>query len=231
MELIDSRHLPAEWIEKAGNFQYNKLAPLFALNLNLDEAPKYLAAESSPHLDRAFMVILGLETWWISFSEIVEHHERGTIPPTVMWGACPTQFDASQAPPEKHTAFMWEKLPYRLHGDAQKWDRERESHGARMLELWSQFAPNVQNATARFTRSPLDVERTLWNMREGDLLVGAFAGGQVGYNRPFPGAGHYRGHLDGLYLCGSCCHPSGNITGLPGYNAARTILADLRLEW
>ncbi len=226
LELIDAQHLPPEWIEKARHFQYNQLAPLFALNLNLDEAPQYLAAESNPDLKSAFMVLLGLEHV-DQFSEIVEHHERGTIPPTVMWGTCPSQFDASQAPAGKHTAFMWEKLPYHLDGDAENWQSAREGHGQQMLELWSQYAPNVQSPLASFSRSPLDVEQTLWNMREGDLLVGAFAAGQVGYNRPFPGAGHYRGHLDGLYLCGSCCHPSGNITGLPGYNAAHTILADL----
>jgi len=84
-----------------------------------------------------------------------------------------------------------------------------------------------------FTRSPLDTARDLPNMREGDLLVGAFANGQVGYNRPFAGAGHYRSHLPGLYLCGSSSHPGGNVTGLPGYNAAQVILADLgiRADW
>ena len=62
------------------------------------------------------------------------------------------------------------------------------------------------------------------------LLVGSLGAGQVGYDRPFPGAGHYRGHLDGLYLCGSCCHPSGNVTGLPGYNAAQVLMRDLDLR-
>jgi phytoene dehydrogenase-like protein len=67
-------------------------------------------------------------------------------------------------------------------------------------------------------------------MAEGDLLVGAFDHGQVGYHRPFPGAGHYRGHVAGLYLCGSCCHPGGNITGLPGYNCAQIVCADQELD-
>ena len=39
-----------------------------------------------------------------------------------------------------------------------------------------------------------------------------------------------RGHLGGLYLGGSCCHPSGNVTGLPGYNAAQVLLGDLGLR-
>ena len=69
-------------------------------------------------------------------------------------------------------------------------------------------------------------------MRRGDLLVGSFANGQVGYNRPFPGAGEYRAPVEGLYLCGGSTHPGGNITGLCGYNAAAVIAADLGLrQW
>ena len=77
--------------------------------------------------------------------------------------------------------------------------------------------------------SAFDVERELPNMREGDLLVGAFTNDQVGFNRPFRGAGTYRTHIPGLYLCGSSSHPGGNITGLPGYNAAQVVLGDLGL--
>jgi phytoene dehydrogenase-like protein len=100
-----------------------------------------------------------------------------------------------------------------------------------MLALWQRYAPNLANAVIdSFTRSPLDTERSLPNMRDGDLLVGAFTNDQIGYHRPFPGAGLYRAHVPGLYLCGSCSHPGGNITGLPGYNAAQVILADLGIE-
>ena len=60
-------------------------------------------------------------------------------------------------------------------------------------------------------------------------MVGAFTNGQVGYNRPFPGAGAYRAPIPGLYLCGGSTHPGGNVTGLCGYNAASVIAADAGL--
>ena len=103
-----------------------------------------------------------------------------------------------------------------------------------MRKLWQAHAPNLADAVIdSFARTPLDTERELPNMRAGDLLVGAFANDQVGYHRPFAGAGAYRTHLPGLYLCGASSHPGGNITGLPAYNAAQVILADLGLaaEW
>jgi phytoene dehydrogenase-like protein len=227
LELIDEDLLPLDWRHKARQFKYNLIAPLFALCVNLREPPRYKAALKNPSLEKAFMVILGLEDI-AQFPEIVRHHEEGTAPPTVMWGSTPTQFDASQAPPGKHTAFMWEKLPYRLQGDPRNWDAHKDIHGRAMLDLWAQYAPNLKDSVLDwFTRSPLDTERTFPNMHEGDLLVGEFAHGQVGYNRPFPGAGHYRGHFQNLYLCGASCHPGGNITGLAGYNCAQVLLSDL----
>lgn len=210
---------PSAVKEKAQAFEYNLLAPLFALNLVLKAPPRYRG------LEKPFMVILGLERYE-QFDDIVRHHEAGTIPPPVTWGACPTLFDATQAPAGGHTAFMWEKVPY-----ARPWDAERDGHARRMLQHWTRYAPNLADDTIGwFARSPLDTERTLPNMRGGDLLVGSFANGQVGYDRPFRGAGQYRAPIEGLYLCGSSSHPGGNVTGLPGYNAAQVLLADFGLS-
>ena len=46
--------------------------------------------------------------------------------------------------------------------------------------------------------------------------------------RPMLGHARYRFGLPGMYLAGSGAHPGGGITGGPGANAARAILADLR---
>jgi len=228
--LLDAANLPAQIRASAENFKYNLIAPLFALNLNLREPPRYRIAAQRAELDHGFMIVMGLDHV-DQFSDIIHHHDAGTIPPTIMWGACPTRFDPSQAPAGYHTAFMWEKLPYRLNGDPLNWDSARSAHGRAMLDLWCRYAPNLADAVIdSFTRSPLDVERSLPNMQGGDLLVGAFTDDQIGFNRPFQGAGRYRAHLPGLYLCGSSSHPGGNITGLPGYNAAQIIMEDLGIK-
>ncbi len=228
LDLIDERHLPRDVISRASSFKYNLLAPLFALHLDLSEPPRYRIADRHPEMEDAFMTIMGLDHVG-QFNDIVRHHQRGSLAPTVMWGASPTRFDPGQAPSGAHTAFMWEKTPYALGGDPSSWDDLKDAHGEKMFELWRTHAPNVGSAVIdKFTRSPLDVERSLHNMAAGDLLVGAFTDGQVGYDRPFPGAGNYRAPgVEGLYLCGSSSHPGGNVTGLPGYNAAQVILADI----
>lgn len=230
LELCDPGVIPRELRERAAGFQYNLIAPLFALNLVLNEPPRYRHAQARPELERAFMVILGLDSL-AQFPDMVTRHERGEAHPEMMWGTCPTLFDPSQAPEGFHTAFMWEKQPYALDGDVRNWETAQQDLGRRMLDRWAEYAPNVAEGAVLdwFTRSPLEVERTLPNMARGDLLVGAFANGQVGYHRPFPGAGHYRTPIPGLYLCGGCTHPGGNITGLCGYNAATVLASDLGL--
>jgi phytoene dehydrogenase-like protein len=37
----------------------------------------------------------------------------------------------------------------------------------------------------------------------------------------------YRTPIAGLYLCGSSAHPGGGVSGIPGHNAAREMLANL----
>ena len=37
-----------------------------------------------------------------------------------------------------------------------------------------------------------------------------------------------RGPLAGLYMCSAGTHPGGGVTGAPGHNAAREILADFK---
>ncbi|HAB12334.1 MAG TPA: hypothetical protein DCE47_11665 [Planctomycetaceae bacterium] len=227
LELTDADHVDAAVRDRAERFEYNLLAPLFALNVALSEPPSYQAATDDSDLEQAFMTILGLGHDG-QFDEILSAHQRGAMPSTVMWGAVPTRFDSTQAPPGHHTAFMWEKLPYRLGGDPDGWDRVGRDHGQLMLKEWTSAAPNLADSVIDwFVRTPRDTVRSLPNMREGDLLVGAFANDQVGFHRPFPGAGHYRSGVEGLYLCGGSCHPGGNITGLCGYNAAGVVMADL----
>jgi phytoene dehydrogenase-like protein len=92
LKLLPGEALSGSLRAKAERFQYNLLAPLFALNVALREPPAYRHARHRPELARAFMTIIGLDRF-AQFHEIVAAHERGEIPGTVAWGACPTLFD------------------------------------------------------------------------------------------------------------------------------------------
>lgn len=226
LDLVGADRLPQDVADKVKGFKYNVLGPLFSLHLNLSEAPVYRVSDEHPDVQQSLTVIMGIDNV-ATFLDIVRAHDEGRPGPQVLWGGTPTAFDPSQAPAGKHTAFMWEKTPYALHGDPDNWLAERERHAQRMFDTWATYAPNLHTATiSSFSQSPREVALNNPNMREADVLMGAFTNGQIGINRPFEGAGNYRTFVNRLYLCGSASHPGGNITGLPGFIAAREMLSD-----
>jgi phytoene dehydrogenase-like protein len=234
LELLQPDLVPPEWQERAKGFKFNLVAPLMSLHLNLSAPPDYLAARKVPTANDCFMVIMGIDDLG-TFQQMFEAHDRGIMPPgPILYGACQSRHDPTQAPAGQHTAFVWQKVPYHLYGNPDNWDRYKDKVGREMLDQWIRYAPNLaKDVKHGFTRSPRDTARDLPNMGEGDTLGGAFTNGQYFDGRPFAGAGTYRTCLDGLYMCGSATHPGGNVTGLPGYNAAQVILADLGIaaDW
>jgi phytoene dehydrogenase-like protein len=79
LELLDDDLLPHEWKQRSRDFQYNLLAPLFALHLNLKEAP--LQGGEEPPSSSASLHGDSQSGSINQFFEIVQHHEAGTIHP------------------------------------------------------------------------------------------------------------------------------------------------------
>jgi phytoene dehydrogenase-like protein len=75
--------------------------------------------------------------------------------------------------------------------------------------------------------SPLDLERE-YGLTEADIFHGRHDLDQLFSFRPHPKAAQYRTPVKNLYLCGSGVHPDGGVTGAPGHNAARRVIADLK---
>jgi phytoene dehydrogenase-like protein len=106
--------------------------------------------------------------------------------------------------------------------------REKEAFAALVIETVTRHAPNFRNAIiARQILSPLDIERR-FGMVDGDIFHGALSLDQLFSARPLLGYAAYRMPVRDLYLCGAGAHPGGGVTGAPGHNAAREIIADLK---
>ncbi len=135
--------------------------------------------------------------------------------------------DESLAPAGRHimTCFV-QYLPYQLA--AGTWDSRRDELGDRVLSRIARFAPNVPDAVvARQVLTPLDLERE-YGLTEGNIFHGDISPDQLFHMRPVPGWARYATPVERLYLCGAGAHPGGGVTGAPGYNAARRVLADLK---
>lgn len=73
--------------------------------------------------------------------------------------------------------------------------------------------------------TPADIEART-GAPGGHWHHGEFAADQLLTVRPVNGMAQYRTGLPGLYLCGAGVHPGGDITGLPGRNAALVALSE-----
>lgn len=112
--------------------------------------------------------------------------------------------------------------------DGRSWADTKDSYGAALVDLVRQRTHGLSDGdiVAMRTESPQDVaahnpQNLGGSCHGGEFLVGG---------RVLPGWPRYDTGIDGLFLTGSTTHPGGSVSGRPGRNAARTVLAALGLD-
>ena len=140
----------------------------------------------------------------------------------------PSTLDDSLAPPGHHVMSVLAKYyPYQLADDL-NWDDIKEDVADRIIAYIARTMPNLpQLIIGRQMLSPLDLE-TIYGLTESDIFHGRHDLDQLFSLRPHPQAAQYRTPVKGLYICGSGAHPGGGVSGAPGYNAARRVIADFK---
>jgi phytoene dehydrogenase-like protein len=138
----------------------------------------------------------------------------------------PSTLDDSLAPAGSHVASLFcQHFPYDVPGG---WDSRRDEAADAIIGHVDRYAPGFKSSViGRLALSPLDLERR-FGLIGGDIFHGKMGLDQLFSNRPMLGHADYRMPLKGLYLCGAGAHPGGGVTGAPGHNAARAVLADRR---
>lgn len=194
----------------------------------IDELPQWRGWDGDPNLPHRGSVQLEMNREAIThcYTEL----EAGQAPTRPMMSFnLPSMLDDSLAPAGKHTASVYVySAPAKLASGT--WDNAREAVAERLIDQITEYAPNFRRSVLHYElRTPLDLERKLaltdgciWHLQHTpELLLG---------NRPLPELSHYRAPLAGLYLGGSGQHPGGEVSGIPGHNAAHEILKDLQLS-
>ena len=140
----------------------------------------------------------------------------------------PSTLDDTLAPAGRHVASLFcqhvaPQLPV-----GRSWNDHRATVADLMIETVDRYAPGFKaSVIGRQVLSPFDLEQ-VFGLTGGDIFHGALTLDQLFWARPAVGYADYRGPLKGLYHCGSGAHPGGGVTGAPGHNAARAIIADRR---
>jgi len=215
----------------AGRFErYRCASGTFRMNVALSELPDFIAAPGTalqPHHQSGILVGHSLQYFEQAYFDAKSReHNPGWARAPVVELVISSTLDDSLAPPGRHVASLFcQHVNPQVDGG---WDLHRDTVARLMIETVNRVAPNfAASVLGHEALSPLDLERR-FGLVGGDIFHGALGLDQLFSARPLLGQGNYRGALAGLYLCGSGTHPGGGVTGLPGRNAAREILRDLR---
>lgn len=229
-KLLDDGRLAAEAAAFASRMRSYEMSELsiFGVYLAMREPPRHHAARANPDVDRAIKWNIGNPR----FERIPEARRMlrdGVVASEASFGAgCMTLLDPTQGPREGgHVTYLWQPAPYELKdGGAARWDELKYEQMERCLEVWRSHADNLEesNLLAKMPYSPLDIERTLVNMRQGAFSGISYKASQLMENRP-----PFRTPIPNLYLCGCHTHPGGNLRGYPGYIAAGVITEDYNI--
>jgi phytoene dehydrogenase-like protein len=200
----------------------------FRMNVALSELPDFTCLPGRQVADHHTAGIIIAPTLGYMERAYFDARSYGWSRSPIVEMVIPSTLDDSLAPPGRHVAslFCQHVAPTLPNGDS--WDTHRETVADLMIDTVNRYAPNFRAAVlGRQIMSPLDLERT-FGLVGGDIFHGALTLDQLFSARPMLGYGNYRGPLEGLYMCGAGTHPGGGVTGAPGHNAAREVLADFR---
>ena len=222
--LLDPAAVPAATRERMANWRCG--SGTFRMNVALSELPRFRALpEPGDHLTAGIILAPSLDYMDRAY---LDARAQGWSKEPIVELLIPSTLDDSLAPPGQHVASLFCQHVAPVLPDGRSWDDHREEVADLMVDTVDRWAPGFKaSVLGRQIKSPLDLERD-FGLLGGDIFHGALSLNQLFSARPMLGQADYRGAIPGLYLCGAGTHPGGGVTGAPGHNAARRIIADLR---
>jgi phytoene dehydrogenase-like protein len=139
----------------------------------------------------------------------------------------PSVFDDSLAPAGQHVMSMFTQwVP---HGYADKPDDAAlAAYADRVIARVEAVAPGFTDSVLhRQVIGPHQMQEE-YGLVGGNIFHGELSLGQMFHARPAAGYADLRTPVRGLYQAGSATHGGGGVTGIPGRNVVRQIMADRR---
>jgi phytoene dehydrogenase-like protein len=222
--LVPQDALAPEFLKRIGRWRNG--SGTFRMNVALNALPSFTALPGAgDHLTAGIIIAPSLgymDRAWL------DARADGWSREPIVEVLIPSTLDDSLAPEGQHVASLFCQHVAPELPDGRSWDDHREEVADLMIAMVDNYAPGFASSViGRQILSPLDLERQ-FGLLGGDIFHGALTLNQLFSARPMLGHADYRGPLKGLYHCGSGAHPGGGVTGAPGHNAARVILADHR---
>ncbi|OBB27789.1 dehydrogenase [Mycolicibacterium peregrinum] len=222
-KLIDPEALPAEVRERFTRIDHR--GSYLQMHFALDGAPTFDAPYEMLN-DPEMQAAIGLFSTPEELQQQWQDARRGIVPadPAVAF-QIPSAHDPTLAPAGKHAASAF-ALWFPVEESASGYGALKEEMGRRVIEKITRLAPDFERRIIRHTTFTPRHMGTMFGAPGGDYCHGLIHPEQMGPNRPGPKG--YVGQpipIDGLYLASAGCHGGPGITFIPGYNAAKAVLA------
>jgi phytoene dehydrogenase-like protein len=121
---------------------------------------------------------------------------------------------------------QWVPHQYAESPDQQELDRYADRVMARVEAVAPGFTDSVLH---RQVIGPHQMQEE-YGLVGGNIFHGELSLGQMFHARPAAGYADLRTPVQGLYQAGSATHGGGGVTGIPGRNVVRQVLADRRAD-
>jgi len=222
LTLVGAPLLDTGFVRKVKNIRMK--GDVAKLNLALDGVPGFagvqeadlrgrlVIAPSANHVERAFN-----PAKYGEFS-----------PEPVMEITLPSLTDPALAP--AGGCVLSANVQYAPYALKEGWDAGKPKFLAAIMAQIEAHAPGIGKLVRHAELlTPADIEAR-HRMPGGHWHHGELQADQMLFSRPVSGWSGYDTPIEGLFLAGAGSHPGGGISGAPGLNAARRILAE-RAEW
>jgi phytoene dehydrogenase-like protein len=222
--LVPPDVLPGDFLARIRNWRNG--SGTFRMNVALSALPSFTALPGAgDHLTSGIIIAPSLGYMDRAWQDA---RSLGWSREPVVEMLIPSTLDDTLCPQGQHVASLFCQHVAPELPEGRSWDDHREEVADLMIATVDKYAPGFATSViGRQILTPLDLERE-FGLLGGDIFHGALTLNQLFSARPMLGHADYRAPLKGLYHCGSGAHPGGGVTGAPGHNAARVILADHR---
>jgi phytoene dehydrogenase-like protein len=226
LELLDRRDLPGDFVDDIERWKTR--SGTVKINLAVDRLPEFTSkpgfdpqvhggtivlAESLDDLEHAFQEAVSGDAARVPFADV----------------CIPSVFDDTLAPPGKHVVSMFTQwVPHTWSGEPR--DAELAAYADRVVARMDAVAPGFTDSILhQQVIGPYDMER-VYGLVGGNIFHGELSAAQMFHARPAAGYADLRTPIRGLYQAGSGTHGGGGVTGIPGRNVVRQVLADRRRD-
>ncbi|GAA4901733.1 phytoene dehydrogenase-like protein [Stackebrandtia albiflava] len=224
LRLVDPTALPTDfltdirrWKTRSGTVKVNLVVdrlPVFASHPEFDpqvHGGTIALAESLDDIETAYQQAVAGRAAESPFADV----------------CIPSVFDDSLAPEGHHVVSMFTQWVPHTWADAPD-DAALDAYADRVVARMDAVAPGFTDSILhRQVIGPHEMQRD-YHLVGGNIFHGELTPGQMFHTRPAAGYADLRTPISGLYQAGSATHGGGGVTGVPGRNVVRQVLADRR---